>query len=370
MLNELRLTHFKCYEQEESVPFAQFNIVYGKNGRGKSSFIQPLLLVSQTLQLQQNIDYLSLQGNLVKLGTFADVISHSSHSYSQFEIGINAEDENMQLIFAEYKDKPTLAKLVDIRNGDSALMGEMGTYSGTSGEKTVSSIAQSALKSFKYIKNLRYVSANRQGPKNIEPRQDSWEEPIVTPSADNLFNVLASISDEQIHNIQEDLSFVLSGASLRVNPKSDVVELFMDSANGNSNGYKPLNVGFGYSFVLPILIQIQTAKNDSLVIMENPEAHLYPAAQSRLTKLLIEYAKKKNLQLIIETHSDHIINGLRIAVKQNYVNRNDVSILYCDREEMGGQPLITHISVDCNGTLSEEPKDFMDEWTKQALALL
>ena len=107
------------------------------------------------------------------------------------------------------------------------------------------------------------------------------------------------------------------------------------------------------------------------IIIENPEAHLYPGAQSRLVEFIISYAQQKKLQLILETHSDHIINGLRISVKNSMINKNDVSILFFDRN--GREcicPQIRQIKVDKNGTLSDNPEDFMDEWTQQMLTLL
>ena len=166
------------------------------------------------------------------------------------------------------------------------------------------------------------------------------------------------------------MSYILSGATLDIRPKTDVIEVFMDSIDG-TQGFKPVNVGYGYSYVLPIILQIVTAPANTLIIIENPEAHLYPGAQSRLVEFIISYAQQKKLQLILETHSDHIINGLRISVKNSMINKNDVSILFFDRN--GREcicPQIRQIKVDKNGTLSDNPEDFMDEWTQQMLTLL
>ena len=106
-------------------------------------------------------------------------------------------------------------------------------------------------------------------------------------------------------------------------------------------------------------------------MIENPEAHLYPAAQSRLVDFLVKYAKEKNLQIVLETHSDHIINGLRISVKDGVVNPTEASILYFDRDENEtGNPVINRIRIDKRGALDKQPGDFMDEWTRQMLELL
>lgn len=125
-------------------------------------------------------------------------------------------------------------------------------------------------------------------------------------------------------------------------------------------------MGFGYSYVLPVIVAALMATEGSLLIVENPEAHLHPAAQSRLMKFLIETAKNKNLQLIIESHSDHVVNGMRIAMKK-LLSPKDGHIVYFSDEE---DDQIQVITSDVNGTLSDYPDDFMDEWTSQMLKLV
>lgn len=92
-------------------------------------------------------------------------------------------------------------------------------------------------------------------------------------------------------------------------------------------------------------------------------------AISRLTEELVKIAKEKNLQLFVETHSDHIINGLRIAVKHEKCSCNDVKILHFVKEK-GQSPYIVPILVDKDGNLSDYPDDFMDEWTNQMVELV
>lgn len=372
MLSNIRLQQFKCYEQRVDAPLAMFNILYGKNGRGKSSLVQSILLLSQTLKEQGSVDYLHLNGIYARLGSFTDVVTRSQQNYSSFSIDIEAENEDMRMIFSQDTHKPTLAKLSDIKNGNNPLMSKMGEKDSVSHNdgNNYGVPTQSALQSFAYLKRVRFISANRPGPKNSEVRHDQNDEYLLSPNADNLFNVLASLSEETQNEIEQGLSYILSGATLDIRPKTDVIEVFMDSIDG-TQGFKPVNVGYGYSYVLPIILQIVTAPANTLIIIENPEAHLYPGAQSRLVEFIISYAQQKKLQLILETHSDHIINGLRISVKNSMINKNDVSILFFDRN--GREcicPQIRQIKVDKNGTLSDNPEDFMDEWTQQMLTLL
>lgn len=91
---------------------------------------------------------------------------------------------------------------------------------------------------------------------------------------------------------------------------------FTQQGLGFTNEYTPQNVGFGISYSLHVITAILKAKDGDLIIIENPESHVHPRGQAELGKL-IALAAINNIQIIIETHSDHIINGIRVAVKEN-----------------------------------------------------
>lgn len=137
-------------------------------------------------------------------------------------------------------------------------------------------------------------------------------------------------------------------------------------------GFKPVNVGFGYSFILPIVTLPLVVEPNSKLIIENPEAHLHPGAQSRLMKFLIKVSKERNLQLFIETHSDHIVNALRIAIKTSFakIDHKDATIIHVGRDDTNFESKYWQIKIDKNGNLSDFPQEFMDEWTKQMLSLV
>ena len=131
-----------------------------------------------------------------------------------------------------------------------------------------------------------------------------------------------------------------------------------------------MNVGFGYSYILPVIVGTLLAEKGSIVIVENPEAHLHPGAQSRIMEFLIEQSLKKSLQLIIETHSDHVVNGMRISIKRGTLSPSDSIIQHFAYTENVTDPVITCITSDAYGNLSDYPEDFQDEWTAQMLELV
>ena len=139
-----------------------------------------------------------------------------------------------------------------------------------------------------------------------------------------------------------------------------------------------------------------TARNGNIIIIENPEAHLHPRGQAEIGKLIAEVVSR-GVQVFIETHSDHVINGIRVAVKKGLVKPEDVNIAFFERKphvidevtwmaetENGLQKFVAekgewdhteiytevrNIKIDENGSLSEYPADFMDEWNIQQMKL-
>ena len=153
------------------------------------------------------------------------------------------------------------------------------------------------------------------------------------------------------------------------NPEAIRLELLLNSRDGDQL-FRPVNVGFGYSYVLPVIVGTLLAEDGSVVIVENPEAHLHPGAQSRIMEFLINQSLEKDLQLIIETHSDHVVNGMRISMKKGTLKPSDSVIQHFAYSEETTDPVITRITSDAYGNLSDYPEDFQDEWTAQMLELV
>jgi predicted ATPase len=119
---------------------------------------------------------------------------------------------------------------------------------------------------------------------------------------------------------------------------------------------RPANVGFGVSYALPIVVAGLTAAPSGLLIVENPEAHLHPAGQSAMGRFLASVAAA-GVQVILETHSDHLLNGIRIAVgADGSLTPEAVSVHYF--EDSGD---VRTLTMDSHGAVSEWPLGFFDQ---------
>jgi predicted ATPase len=147
----------------------------------------------------------------------------------------------------------------------------------------------------------------------------------------------------------------------------DTVQLEYSFLTGDdeSNRYRPTNVGFGLTYTLPVIVAILAAEPGSLLLIENPEAHLHGSGQRVLAELAA-LAAENGVQVVLETHSDHVLNGIRVAVHSNRVKREAVVVHFFERRRVDsgvGHAVVTP-TIDENGRIRGAPSGFFDEWDR------
>jgi predicted ATPase len=418
MLTQIKLKNFKVFKEETSFPLAKINLLTGINGGGKSSLLQALLLMRQSIEQDENTSQIYLNGSCVRLGSFEDVSNVDS---VEDTIGIgfslfNLEKELSIDLDYSFIENPANHSAIDLKNlkiSSSHLF-----YNRQSPEKTTKSIeiCQNQASSeipysekwvdtdleinnnknlnglhrffylyikieekqfladtfFKKFNEIHYVSADRIGPKDFYLKENLGKFINVGAKGEMIANVIAHKKDELVNDIlylgedaktleqqiQEWLKVIFGEAKFKVEDKGDIIYLYFNTKN-DANWYKPSNVGFGFSYILPIIVSGLIAKEGEILIVENPEAHLHPRAQSKLTQFLAKVASG-GVQVFIESHSEHILNGLRItSINQDInINNEDISILYFHEKEDG---YFTEIPIKPNGKIDKWPDGFFDQ---------
>ena len=107
-------------------------------------------------------------------------------------------------------------------------------------------------------------------------------------------------------------------------PRTNAVTLGIRISK-NTDFHRPVHTGFGITQVLPIVVAALSAQKGDLVLIENPEVHLHPAGQATMGKFLSEVASA-GVQVVLETHSDHVLNGIRRSVKDRILSSSDVAL--------------------------------------------
>jgi len=161
---------------------------------------------------------------------------------------------------------------------------------------------------------------------------------------------------------------------IRVNltaaPGMDLMNLqySMQLERGVSNQYRSTNVGFGVTYVLPILVAVLSSRPKALILLENPEVHLHPRGQSVIGQLLSR-AATAGIQIMVETHSDHVLNGMRLAVHDGALRPDDLQLHFFSRDSKGTARVVSP-RIDRDGRIDPWPEDFFDEWDRSLDGLL
>jgi predicted ATPase len=176
-----------------------------------------------------------------------------------------------------------------------------------------------------------------------------------------------------LENTYKWMGDISSGVTISASadPSTQSVKLSYQYEYGNntSGNYSPLNVGFGLTYVLPVIVLILKSKPGDLLIIENPESHLHPKGQSKIAELCA-IAAHNGVQIIVESHSDHFLNGLRVATKNKIIAPNESQTYFFRKEIDSLDTVVDAINIDNDGNLNNYPKDFFDEWDNNLDKLL
>jgi len=366
MITKLHLSNFKAFKELE-INTSNLNVFAGLNGIGKSTVIQALLLLRQSFLKLGSPDSqgIYLKGDLIDLGTGKDVLHNDA---SEEKIGIEVEfDFKTQLKCSGIYQKDE--NILQFANKDITWDSSRSLFNNNFQYLS----AQRAEPSFSYpmdsFKVDKQKSIGKYGEYTAHFIAQNKRKEI---SLKDILNKNAK-SNHLINQIIGWLNEMSPGITLdsTLYPELNLAKITYNFSreSGYSSDFSPVNVGFGYSYILPVLTAILAAEKDHLIIIENPESHLHPQGQAILGVLLAK-AAQSGIQLFIETHSDHVINGIRVAIKDKYISKDIVRIFFIDREENESHSEIQYPVIDDKGRLSNPPKGFLDEFSNQLDQLL
>lgn len=383
MLDAITLTNFKAF-RDTRVPLSAMTLLTGINSSGKSSVLQALAAIRQSSSLHRNKGdrNLLLNGALTELGNGQDVL-HADWEETP-------EIRGPYIRFQLEEDGHRIAWNFDYLPGSDALplMTMVREPSSAPAKTGISSLLGGLDPGL-----FQYLRADRVSPATTYERSHevAVEQAFLGTHGEHTANYLRHHQEESLDvlaplqhpearsstflsHVQAWLGEISPGVNLDTTgiDGTDLVRLsygFGGRAGlSASNPRRPTNVGFGLTYTLPIIVACLTAKPGTLLMLENPEAHLHPRGQTQIAFLLAQ-AAAAGAQLIVETHSDHILNGLRLTVKEEVLSPETVTLHYF-RHQGTGATEITSPSIDPNGMLSQWPDGFFDEWDNAVMRLL
>lgn len=367
MIRSVRLKNFKSF-QNVKVDLGALTLLSGVNGSGKSTLLQSFAALKQSFDkdcLAPPHGGLLLNGDFVELGVGRDVLCEYADSY---EVSIIVEEHSAEFewrfSYAENDDLLQATYLPEESLGPPACMS--GGFQFLKADRIVPAVFYP--KSYHEGVRRRFLGVRGQyAPYFLAVHQDEVVNEHVA-RADAGSNLLI----DQVNAWLNDFSPGVSVAASELGD-ADLAQLVYryggTAGIDSSNKYRATNVGFGLTYVLPVLVACLASRPGDLVLLENPEAHLHPRGQTAMGELLCR-AARSGVQVVAESHSDHLLNGVRLSVRRELISPDAVNLHFCRKREDGrGSELLSPL-IDGAGRLDQWPEGFFDEWERSLLELV
>lgn len=366
MIAALRVARFKRFRALD-LPFGDLTVLTGLNGAGKTSVIQALLLFRQAARGATSS--VPLNGYLgLHLGEALDVLHRGS----------SGDSIDITLQFVDDATASTLVMTLPEVPDDRALYLDVAQRPGLSGESEGLTAAPP---------HFTYLCAERLGPRDTlvadsedvgkigvgvggeytaqvlaQRRRQAVSSARLAPTDEERIGALS-----QLHRQVERWMSLILGVEGRMEidaewfPGTTATRLRFKMPGQITDWTRPPNMGFGVSYALPIVVAALLAPSGGLLMVENPEAHLHPAGQSAMGAFLAVVAGD-GVQVLVETHSDHVVNGVRRAVAEGRTRlpAERVALHFFGGGGSSGDA-VTRIGLRASGDLTAWPPGFFDQ---------
>jgi predicted ATPase len=413
MITHLRAQNFKSWKDTGDLRLGRLTGLFGTNSSGKTSILQILPLLKQTAEFpdRNRVLYTGTDESPVTLGTLLDII-HGHHAEAAVKLCLTWTDEHSLAnhrrplfdplysptgisfstsIFSG-KEGPTvdsfeygIGEIGQERVGMRRILGAEEKYQVTQQlgqEESVSfqvgapikcyGFPPDALREFGHVaylpdlqlafenlfRKVHYLGPLRSYPWRVyewggeKPLDAGWNGEQAIPA------LLASETVTQVADWLKQMGLI---HSFRLQPVGESRTIYQCHVKITPTATEVLlpEVGFGVSQILPVLANCATLPDDSTLLLEQPEIHLHPFAQAALADVLIDAIKNRNIQIIVESHSEHLLRRIQRRIAREVLRPDDTALYFCHLEN--GTSAIEKLDVDSYGNIRNWPKDFFGD---------
>lgn len=427
MISKISLENFKSFKNLKDIELKNITVIAGKNSCGKSSILQSLLLLKQTLESSSESP-LCLDGKYIKCSNIKE-ITYGLPPINQARFGYRFSMSHGEKIGFYFKNKsvdgnylPSIDKF-EIESGNALSPSDLNKTKVSKVIRRISSLFESKiLESFevKYdkfipvsldavIKSdngeasrislpwffferngdrvLKNFIAELRGIKYLSPVRAIPERAYVHYSADS--NELSEDGSNSAHilwskrnasvlwkgeevKLKDALNYCIScmGLSQEISPDrvGDILYKIGIVEQKTGNKVSLADVGFGYSQILPVILLCLINNENNLMLLEQPEIHLHPSSAANLADLFINFASDGK-RFVIETHSQEMINRLRLRVIEKPELKDMINIIFVESDLDNGAKA-SQFQIDEQGMFPDWPDGFLDESKKIADAII
>lgn len=442
MLKTLNFTNFKSWRATQDIKLAPITGFFGTNSSGKSSILQFLLMLKQTVESndQQRVLHLGSDRTYVDLGTSYDILNQPAAkppNKISFSLSWQPSTPEQQLSLPARLAKSSAAPeistsaleditaplkfqaLIHFHADEMRLQDFAYTYESSEQPNTITmqvslqssrnpryrltckgrdrrtiqnskysqlppptkfygfpSSAKLAFSSGEFVQelslgleqvfnNIAYLGPLRDFPKRSytwsgERPQDVGRRGELAVAALLAAKKRSPKFEIKIAQWLKALGLVADFAVEPIAPNRRDYEVRIRSRPNSEKTVLITDVGFGVSQILPVLVLCYYAPEGSTVILEQPEIHLHPSVQAGLADIFVEVAKERNLQIILESHSEHLLRRLQRRIAEAQIPHDQTALYFCDMDDTGASHLLP-LALDEFGNINNWPTGFFGD---------
>ena len=403
MITELTAQNFKSWQDTGALQFAPLTGLFGANSSGKTSILQVLLMLKQTVERPPDWNeplYFGNEESLVNLGNFGTVIhkhkqdlslnisvSWKSSTVVDINKYIRFYNLNVETLSSSQGDRDRSEEIsfstniargvvnnsyyaTDLYRFDVQQPDLFRCYGFRTARNQIMEISSRFEGDFENLfSQIRYLGPLREHPRprytwnGDHPKSIGQEGEKAIPAL--LSGRIRRLPiDEQILSWLQRLELIDSYDLRPVSGAGRDYEFLVKKYKGGPD-VRLTDIGFGVSQVLPVLILCYYAPEGSILILEQPEAHLHPKVQTELADVLIDVVKNRNIQIILESHSEYLLSRLQRRIAEKEIAAADTALYFCEIKD--GTSEIEQLNVDEYGNIRNWPQDFFGDVTGELI---
>ncbi|MCY1705410.1 AAA family ATPase [Pannonibacter sp. SL95] len=406
MFSRLKLVNFKAWSDTGDIALRPLTMLLGTNSSGKSTLIQSILLLKQTARSPDRTVHLNLGGDevndLFNFGGFDDVLNCSSDGRN-FSIEFDFDNQgasriktgSFQCTYGQTSSGSVAVQALTLKAEGrqfKAIRRGKGAFSIQVDEEQQPrakgrnyeperSIAFSAdaialldkdgqlvedlsLAIRQELERVIYLGPLRRKPERDYPWNKSKPGDVGSDGRGAVDALLASALLRG-----DDQNYVVKGVSRWLN-RMGVADRLEVRQQGRSNRYELIihrnglasnlrDVGIGLSQVLPVLVVAYFAPKGSTILLEEPEIHLHPLAQSVLAELFVDVSQERSVQFIVETHSEHLFRRMQTLIANQKISSTDAAMYFVERNDKSAE--LCTLEIDDFGRVKNWPENFFGD---------
>jgi len=433
MLTQLSVDNFKSWKEISAMRLAPITGLFGTNSSGKTSILQLLLMLKQTIESSDRAQVLEFgdEKSLTNLGSFRDVVyQHEKTASIDFSLNWNLpkplaikdpETKTNTLLTTDRlgfrctlgengSDRLTVLRLeYDVNENRFVLKrkGQSGTkyellnenegirFRRTQGRvwdlpspikfygfpdqtyayyQNAGFLADLQLEFERLFDRLYYLGPLREFPqrhygwKGSEPadmgrRGERVVDALLASRQRGAY--ISPGKKKKKQTLEERVAFWLKELGLIYDFKVSLIaegnnlyEVRVQKAAASAD-VLITDVGFGVSQVLPVLVLCYYVPQGSIILLEQPEIHLHPSVQSGLADVFIDVMQNRDVQIVVESHSEHLLRRLQRRVADETIGPKETALYFCEMSSTGSS--LTTLNVDLFGNIKNWPKDFFGD---------